>query len=66
MDRKYGGTTINANIKRMSLDGPASGFMTDDATYVNSLVSTFELLWEQAVPAAERIKELLKEGPPDV
>jgi hypothetical protein len=29
-------------------------------------MSTFELVWEQAVPAAERIEELLKEGPPDI
>jgi hypothetical protein len=27
-------------------------------------MSTFELLWEQAVPAAQRIEELLKEDPP--
>jgi len=66
MDRKYCGTTINADIKRMSLEEPASGFMTDDTTYVNSLISTFELLWEQAVPAAQRIEELLKEGPPQL
>ena len=30
------------------------------------LVSTFELLWEQSIPAAQRIEELLKEGPLDV
>jgi hypothetical protein len=66
MDRKYCGTTINADIKRMSLDESASGFTTDDATYVNSLISTFELLWEQAIPAAQRIEELLKEGPPKI
>ena len=66
MDRKYCGTTINADIRRMSLEEPASGFMTDDTTYVNSLISTFELLWEQAVPAGQRIEELLKEGPPQL
>jgi len=64
MDRKYGGTTINADIKRISLDEPLSGFYTDDANYVNSLMSTFEIAWDQSVPAAQRIEELLKEGHP--
>jgi hypothetical protein len=32
--------------------------------YANYLVSTLELLWEQAVPAAQRIEELVKEEPP--
>jgi len=26
-------------------------------------MSTFEMEWQQAVPAAQRIEELLKEGP---
>jgi hypothetical protein len=35
----------------------------DDPTYANYLSATFDMLWKQAVPAEERIKELLKEGP---
>jgi hypothetical protein len=27
-------------------------------------MATFEMAWEQAIPVAERIEELLKEGPP--
>ncbi|MGB8310241.1 MAG: hypothetical protein WCE81_00035 [Halobacteriota archaeon] len=38
----------------------------DDTTYAAYLISTFELLWEQAIPAAQRIEELLKEGHPDI
>jgi hypothetical protein len=30
------------------------------------LASTFEVLWTQSVPAAQRIEELLKEGPPQI
>jgi len=63
-DRKYCTNMINTDIKRMSLDGPLSGFYTNDAAYVHSLIFTFENLWEQSVPAAQRIEELLKEGPP--
>jgi len=66
MDRKYCVSVINADIKRMSLNEPASGFNTNDAAYVNSLIFTFENLWEQSIPAAQRIEELLKEGPPQV
>jgi len=39
---------------------------TDDPAYAAYLMSTFELLWEQAIPAAQRIEELLKEVPPQV
>jgi len=38
--------------------------LTDDPTYIKYLVSTFELLWKLAIPAAQRIEELLKEGAP--
>jgi len=48
----------------MSLDEPVSALWSDDPAYANYLASTFELLWEQAIPAAQRIEELLKEGPP--
>jgi len=34
--------------------------------YVECLKSTFEMEWQQAVPAAQQIEELLKEGPPQV
>jgi len=36
---------------------------TDDAAYAEYLTSTFELLWKQSIPAAQRIEELLKEEP---
>ena len=63
-DRKTAISAINADLKRISLDEPLSLLWTDDPTYANYLVSTFELLWKQAVPAAQRIEELLQEGPP--
>ena len=65
-DRKSSISAINADLKRMSLDEPVSALWSDDSTYANYLVSTFELLWEQAVPAAQRIEELLKEAPPRI
>lgn len=67
-DRKHTLSAINLDLervtKRFPLDELVAFLFTDDPTYVNPLVSTFELLWEQAIPAAQRIEELLKEGPP--
>jgi len=63
-DKKIAVSGINVDIKRASLDDPISGLWSDDPKYANYLVSTFELLWAQAIPAAQRIEELLKEGPP--
>jgi sugar-specific transcriptional regulator TrmB len=55
-------TAIHEDVWRISLDEAINVLLTDDPTYAQYLVSTFELLWEQSVPAAQRIKELLKEG----
>ena len=65
-DRKTSQSVINADIRRVSLNEPLSILWTDNPIYANYLASTFELLWEQAIPAAQRIEELLKEGQPDV
>jgi sugar-specific transcriptional regulator TrmB len=46
--------------ERVSLNAPMSGLLTDDPTYAVYLVTTFEMLWKQSVPAEERIQELLK------
>ena len=63
-DKKISMSAINADLKRVSLNEPVSVLWTDDSTYAEYLASTFEILWEQAVPGAQRIEELLKEGPP--
>jgi sugar-specific transcriptional regulator TrmB len=63
-DKKISTSGINVDINRLSLDTPMSMIWTDDPAYAAYLNSTFELLWEQAIPAAQRIEELLKEGPP--
>jgi hypothetical protein len=65
-DRKRSMIAINADLRRMSLDDSMSALLSGDLTYTNYLVSTFEVLWQQAIPAAQRIEELLKEGPPHV
>jgi sugar-specific transcriptional regulator TrmB len=65
-DRKTTISAINVDIKSISLNETISALWTDDPAYTNYLVSTFELLWKLAKPAAQRIEELLREGPPAV
>jgi len=64
----FDGTTcmsaINADITHFSLDQPIAALWTDDPTYARYLTATFAMLWKQAVPAEERIQDLLKQGPP--
>jgi sugar-specific transcriptional regulator TrmB len=64
-DKKHCISAINIDIKRVSLSEPATMLYTDDVTYADYLVSTFEMLWEQSVPAAQRLRELSAQGPPD-
>ena len=63
-----GKITMNAinidDVKSASLNQLATVLWTDDPAYAGYLVSTFEALWQQAVPAEERIHELRKQGPP--
>jgi len=64
LDRKTCLHGINLDIKHLSLTQPIAMLYTDDPTYADYLIETFERLWGQAVPAEERIQELLKQGPP--
>jgi sugar-specific transcriptional regulator TrmB len=47
-------------------DMSIAAFVCESPTYAKQLLFNYELLWEQAVPAAQRIKELLKEEPAPV
>ncbi|MGZ4849337.1 MAG: TrmB family transcriptional regulator [Halobacteriota archaeon] len=61
-DRKHCISAINIDITSHRLDEPATMLYADDAVFAQYLVSTFELLWQQAVPAEKRIQELLEQG----
>ena len=66
-DEKICLNAINvAGLKRVSLSELVSVLWTDDPAYAQYLISTFELLWEQSIPAEQRIQELLKQGPPQI
>jgi hypothetical protein len=65
-DRRESISSISIDAESLSIDTPVVALWSDDSTYAEYLMSTFELVWEQAIPAAQRIEELLKEGPPDI
>ncbi len=59
-------SSMSINIENLSLDTPIVALWSDDPTYAEYLMSIFETAWEQSVPAAQRIEELLKEGPSNI
>jgi sugar-specific transcriptional regulator TrmB len=63
-DKKICLSAISADVTRIALNEPIAALWTDDPVYARYLLATFETLWEQSVPAAARIQELLKQGPP--
>ncbi|MGZ4865468.1 MAG: hypothetical protein ACXVIL_11450 [Halobacteriota archaeon] len=52
------------DIGDLSLDDRVVGFWTDDRSFAEYLVTTFETAWEESVDANKRIEELLEQGPP--
>jgi hypothetical protein len=65
-DERESISSINIDAENLSLNTPVVTLWSQDPTYAEYLVSTFEIAWGQSVPAEERIEELLKEGPPQV
>ena len=65
-DRRESISSMGASAENLSIDAPVVVLWSDDPTYAEFLVSTFDTTWEQSIPAAQRIEELLKEEPPDV
>jgi len=59
-------SSMSVDVESLSIDTPVVALWSDDPTYAEYLMSTFEIAWEQSVSAAQRIEELLEEGPPDI
>jgi len=55
-------SAINIGISDFALDTPATAFWSDNPTYAQYLLDSFEQAWSQAVPAAERMQELSEQG----
>jgi hypothetical protein len=54
----------SVNIGDLSLDDRVVGFWTDEPTYAEYLITTFEAAWKEAIDAKKRIEELLQQGLP--
>jgi len=65
-DRRESISSMSINARNLSIDTPLVAIWSDDPAYTEHLMATFEMAWEQAVPATQRIEELLKGGPPDI
>ncbi len=64
IDRRICFHAINVDMRHISLNQPLSMLYTDDSTYAGYLVGTFEMLWNRALPAEQRVEELLTQGSP--
>ncbi len=53
---------INTGVDEYTLDTPVSGFWSEDPAFATFLLTSFENAWGLAMPAKERIRELLKQG----
>lgn len=61
-DNKQSIASLHVNVENLSVDDQIVAFWSENPTYVEHLLSSFESAWTQGVDAQERISELLKEG----
>lgn len=61
-DRQQSLSSINIGVEEYTLDTPMTAFWSESPVYAEYLLASFEQVWSQAVPAKERIEELLKQG----
>jgi hypothetical protein len=63
-DKQQSASAINLGVQEYTLDTPITAFWSDDPAYAEYLLTSFENVWSEAIPAEERIRELLEQGPP--
>jgi hypothetical protein len=61
-DKKQSLSAINLGVPAYTLDTPITAFWSESPAYAEYLLTSFENVWSEAVPAEERIKELLEQG----
>jgi hypothetical protein len=60
-DKQQSISSLNIGVKEFTLDTPVTAFWSDSPNYAEYLVTSFENAWLEAIPAKERIKELLEQ-----
>ena len=61
-DRLQSMSAINIGVREYTHDTPITAFWSESPVYAEYLLGSFENAWSQAVPARERIQELLRQG----
>ncbi|MGZ4905033.1 MAG: hypothetical protein ACXV5I_09510 [Halobacteriota archaeon] len=61
-DQQHSISSMNIGVREYTLDTPVTAFWSEDPTYAEYLLTSFENAWSQAVPAEEQIRELLRQG----
>ncbi len=61
-DRQQSLSAINIGVQEYALDTPITAFWSEDPTYAEYLLTSFEDAWARAVPAEKRLQELLEQG----
>ena len=57
-DKKESISSIYLDLEELSLDDELRAFWTDNETYADYLMSTFEFEWNGAVDAKNKLQEL--------
>jgi hypothetical protein len=63
-DKQQSISAINLGVQEYTLDVLVTAFWSESPSYAEYLLTSFEKAWSEAVPAEERIKELLEQAPP--
>lgn len=61
-DKQQSISSLNIGVEEFTRDTPVTAFWSDSPAYAEYLFTSFENVWSKAVPAEERIKELLEQG----
>jgi hypothetical protein len=61
-DKQQSLSAINLGVQEYTIDTPITAFWSESLNYAEYLLTSFENVWSEAVPAEERIQELLKQG----
>ena len=59
-DKQQSISAINLGVQEYTLDTPITAFWSESPNYAEYLLTSFENVWSQAVPAEELIQELFK------
>jgi len=62
-DGKQSISSMHVNTEDLALDGEVVAFWSEDPTYAEYLLSSFEPVWEQSIDAREHLRKLLGRDP---